>query len=98
MMVTTQLAGSLVCGVGIEGIGKRPISNVVENFRVKASTKGRLFWQSIGMVNKRGVPLDNFVRHCGLVSDQPISDVGLSDSDVQDDIASENSSLLRNKM
>lgn len=91
MMATTQLAGSLVCGVGFEGIGKRPISNVVENFRFKASTKGRLFWHPIGMVNKRGVPLDNFVRPCGLVSDQPISDV-------QDVIASENSSLLGNKI
>ena len=96
-MTATQLGGSLVCGFNIEGVVKRPIANGVGNYRFRTSTRGRL-WHSMGMLDKRGVPFDNFVRHCGLVSDEPISDVGLSDFDVQDDIASDSGSLLSRKI
>ncbi|KAK7253014.1 hypothetical protein RIF29_37381 [Crotalaria pallida] len=67
--MAVQVAGSLVCGIGIERICKtRPIANVAESScRFKVSTKG--------IVNQRVAPFDNILRHCGLVSD--ISDVGL---------------------
>lgn len=99
-MRAAQLSDSLVCGVNIEGIGKRLWnSNMVENFRFKTSTKGRLWHSNRMMVDKRGVPFDNFVRCCGLASDQPISDVGLShSSDVQDHIASDNGSFVSKKI
>ncbi|XP_027361840.1 protein DETOXIFICATION 45, chloroplastic-like [Abrus precatorius] len=92
-----SVAGSLFGGLNIGGNVERPIANVVENFSLKASTKGRL-WHSIGMVNKRGVTFDSFLRHCGLVSGESISNAGLSHSNVQDDIASENSDLMKQKM
>ncbi|KAL1315972.1 protein DETOXIFICATION 45, chloroplastic-like isoform X2 [Arachis hypogaea] len=102
--MATQIGGSLVCGVAIEGVVKRTkLNNEVGkcNFHFRTATERRA-WNSIGILHKKVVSFDNFVRHCGLVANEPISDVGLSHFDVHNDddddsALSENGILINKK-
>ncbi|XP_016174507.1 uncharacterized protein LOC107617289 [Arachis ipaensis] len=64
------------------------------------STSGCKSWKSIGMRYKKVASFDNFMRYCGLVANEPISVVGLSHFDVNnddDDSASSENGILINK-
>ncbi|RYR29116.1 hypothetical protein Ahy_B01g053420 isoform B [Arachis hypogaea] len=57
----------------------------------------RCTWNSIGIRHKKVVSFDNFMSHCGLVANEPISDVGLMNNDDDDSASSENGILINKK-